>query len=336
MTAGARLPACCFILGLSQKTIKRWKINAQPDQRPLAQRPKSTNSLSQDEKDIILQTCNQPEYASMPPSQIVPKLADKGIYLASESTFYRILKEARQLTHRGKARAPKKKVKPTHTATSPNQVWVWDITYLHSKISGIYYKLYIISDLFSRKIIDYEVWPEENAEHSISLLKRAALKEKIALNNNPLILHGDNGSPLKAGTVLSTMQQLGITPSHSRPRVSNDNAHAEALFRTVKYHPSLPDAFSDLDQARSWSQQFVQWYNFEHQHSALRFVTPDQKHSEQDISILAKRDETYKQAMKNNPSRWIQKTSRNWTPVTQTSLNPINESDIEKSHKKSA
>jgi len=272
----------------------------------------------------------------MSPTQIVPKLADEGIYLASESSFYRVLKEAKQLTHRGKARAPKKKEKSTHIATGPNQVWVWDITYLPTKISGIYYKLYIITDLFSRKIINYEVWAEENADHSIDLLKRASLKEKIALNNNPLILHGDNGSPLKAASVLSTMYQLGLTPSHSRPRVSNDNAHAEALFRTVKYHPSIPEAFSDLNQARTWSQQFVTWYNFEHRHSALKFVTPDQKHRGQDISILSKRKEIYRKAKEKNPNRWIQNKTRNWSPVLQTSLNPIDERKIEKLHKKVA
>lgn len=302
----------------------------------MTQRPKPGNSLTAEEKAQIIEICNQPENASKPPAQIVPELASQGIYIASESSFHRVLKEHKQLTHRGKARAPKKKVKATHTAHNPNEVWVWDITFLAAILAGVYYKLYFIMDLNSRKIVGYEVWEEENAEHSKTLLKRTALSENIATQSTPLILHGDNGSPLKAGTVQATMLQLGITPSHSRPRVSNDNAHAEALFRTAKYHPTLPEAFKSLEEARTWSQQFVDWYNNLHQHSALKYVTPAQKHAGEDIEILATRDRVYQEARKKNPNRWIQNKTRDWTPTTETSLNPIDSRKIEKHQKKSA
>ncbi len=312
--------------------------NKRADQRGNAQRPKPRNSLTEEEKDQIIHYCNLPENASKPPAQIIPLLADQGIYIASESSFYRVLRERKQLNHRGRARAPKKqKIKATHTAKTPREVWVWDITYLHSAISGIYYKLYFIMDLYSRKIIAHEAWGEENAEHSKELLRRAALSESIAMSSSPLILHGDNGSPLKAGTVLATMQQLGITASHSRPRVSNDNPHAEALFRTAKYHPTLPsEGFTSLEKAREWALKFVEWYNNEHLHSALNFVTPEQKHTGEDIEILIHRKELYEEAKRKNPNRWIKGETRNWTPVTHTSLNPINEREIEKLHKKVA
>ena len=152
---------------------------------------------------------------------------------------------------------------------------MWDITYLKTSVAGIYLNmLYIIMDLHSRKIVAHETWEAENAEHSKALLRRACLSENIAASASPVILHGDNGSPLKAGTVIALMEFLGITPSHSRPRVSNDNAFAEAIMRTAKYNPTLPpQGFGCLYDARVWADQFVQYYNGEHRHSALRFVT---------------------------------------------------------------
>lgn len=338
--SGARFSKCCKVLNLSIRTIRRWRVdqqNSKQDGRKNARRLKPPNSLTKEQKDEIIHYCNLPENASKSPSQIVPELADQGIYIASESSFYRVLKEHKQLTHRGRARAPKKKIKATHTAKSTNEVWVWDVTFLLSNIAGIYYKLYFIMDLYSRKIIAFEVWNEENAEHSKALLHRASLSENIAISPTPLILHGDNGSPLKAGTVLATMQQLGITASHSRPRVSNDNAHAEALFRTTKYHPSLPPkGFESLEEAREWAQKFVDWYNTQHLHSSLKFITPEQKHKGEDVKILANRKAVYEDAKRKNPSRWIRGKTRNWTPVTHTNLNPIDERKVEKLHKKVA
>ncbi|MEI2419287.1 DDE-type integrase/transposase/recombinase, partial [Arthrospira platensis SPKY2] len=209
---------------------------------------------------------------------MVVELADKEQYIASESSFYRVLHAHHQQHHRGKARAPRKNAEKTsHTASAPNQVWCWDITWLPTHIAGIFFKLYIILDLFSRKIVAAEVWETECAEHSKAILHRAYLAEHIAIADSPLILHGDNGSPLKAGTVLALMHSLGIQPSTSRPRVSNDNAFAEALFRTTKYHPSMPpNGFLNLTDAREWTDAFVNWYNNTHKHSAIQFVTPVQ------------------------------------------------------------
>jgi len=339
MKAGARESKCAETFNISQRTLRRWRESSSQgtqDKRPIAIKPKPKNSLTDKEETEILRVCNLPENASKPPAQIVVSLADQGIYIASESTFYRVLKKHKQIKHRGKARAPKAREKPTHTASNPNEVWVWDITYLASNISGIYYKLYFIMDLFSRKIIGHEAWHEENAEHSKTLRHRVTLNENIIPGKSPVILHGDNGSPLKAGTVLSTMQQLGLTPSHSRPRVSNDNPHAEALFRTAKYHPTLPTGFNTLEEAREWTESFVEWYNNEHYHSALKFVTPSQKHAGKDLQILSEREKLYEEAKVKNPSRWIQNKVRDWKPTEQTSLNPIDARKVEKAQKKVA
>ena len=341
MQNGARPIKCAEVLGLSLRTLKRWRMDltqGRDDGRRSAVRPRPLNALSAAERTAILRQCNTPENASKPPAQIVVELADRGIYLASEATFYRILRQARQQHHRGRARTPRAPTpKATHTASAPNEVWCWDITWLATTVTGRFFKLYLILDLFSRKIVGHEVWEEENSEHSKELLRRTALAENLAAKTTPLVLHGDNGSPLKAGTVVALMHSLGITPSHSRPRVSNDNPFSEALFRTTKYHPSLPPTgFADIHQARVWVQHFVKWYNNENYHSALRFVTPAQKHNGQDHSILARRKSLYEAKKAEQPKRWIQNKTRNWDPVKTTTLNPIDTRKLERNLKKAA
>ena len=336
--AGIRLEDIAKSLAISARTLRRWRITPDADdQRVYAIRPEPANALTAQQRQAILNVCNQSEFASKTPAEIVPELADRGEYLGSERTYYRVLRAHRQLTRRGLARAPQSKRPPaTHRATAPCEVWVWDITWLMGPVRGIYYRFYIIMDLFSRKIVASEVWANENAENSEALIHRAALSEQLASGKKP-ILHGDNGAPLKAGTVLALMHTLGIKPSHSRPRVSNDNAHAEALFRTAKYHPSLdPNGFDSLKSARQWACEFVRWYNTEHKHSAIGFVTPEQKHNGEDEAILTQRREVYERARAEHPERWIKGQCRKWQAVTSTCLNPISPRNIEKELKKSA
>ena len=202
-------------------------------------------------------------------------------YIASESTFYKVLKEAKQLTHRGWEQRKHKRPISTHKATRANQVWMWDITYLNGPIKGMHYYLYMFSDLYSRKIVGWEVWESEDAKHASELVKRIYRDEKIYIRNmqkEPLVLHSDNGSPMKGTTMLETLYALGITPSKSRPRVSNDNPYAESLFKTLKYVPNFqPQGFATLTKARLWVKRFVEWYNNEHRHSGINYVTPSQR-----------------------------------------------------------
>lgn len=340
MKQGATQEKACRETGICSRTYRRWSDQGEEgaDRRPTAVRSKPANALTEAERAEIVRVANLPQNTSKAPAEIVVDLADEETYLASESSFYRVLDEHGQKVRRGRARAPKAKAAPvTHVAAAPRQVWVWDITWLPSTVAGIFFKLYIIMDLYSRKIIAWEVWEEENAAHSEHLLRRAALAENIAVNTLKVVLHGDNGSPLRAGTVLALMYALGITPSHSRPRVSNDNAHAEALFRTAKYHPTMvPGGFASLEDARQWAASFVRWYNHEHKHKALNFVTPHQKHTGEDVALLAKRKQLYQQHRDKNPRRWIKGNTRDWTPVQSTALNPPDNRTIEKNIKKSA
>jgi putative transposase len=324
--AGARLRAACEVAGIDVRTLQRWKAHhglVTGDARPGAIRPLPAHALSPQERAHVLRVANEPRFADMPPARIVPMLADEGVYIASESTFARVLREHGQMTRRGRARAPSNTRAPTtHIATAPRQVWCWDMTFLPATVTGRWFYLYLILDLYSRKIVGWEVHDSDAAEHAAHLVHRTAFAEGIAALEARPVLHGDNGATLKATTVLAMLHWLGIKPSYSRPRVSDDNAYAEALFRTAKYRPEFPAAgFEELNAARSWAAGFVHWYNFEHRHSGIRYVTPAQRHAGDDRTILAARHALYAQARASNPARWSGNT-RNWTPVGAVTLNP--------------
>ena len=334
-TAGARLKPACAIVGIDLRTLQRWQATAgivRGDGRPLAVRPTPGHALSEAERAQLLAVANEPRFASVPPARIVPMLADEGIYLASESTFGRVLKAHGQTTHRGRAKAPRAVRPPTtHIASEPRQVWCWDMTYLPAQVIGQWFYLYLILDLYSRKIVGWEVHDRDHADHAAHLVRRTALAEGIAAMATKPVLHGDNGSTLKATTVLAMLNWLGVKPSYSRPRVSDDNAYAEALFRTAKYRPEFPTkGFADLDQARTWAAGFVHWYNVDHRHSGIRYVSPAQRHAGEDKTVLAARHALYLEARERNPARWSGHT-RNWTPISTVTLNPERD-EIIKTH----
>jgi putative transposase len=330
---GASLILACEEAFISRRTYRRWlpvSGDMCADKRPLSKRPKPHNKLSDEEVAAVLTVCNQADYASLPPSQIVPRLADEGIYLASESTFYRVLKAHKQLHHRGRAKkAQKRKTPTTHIATAPRQLWSWDITYLASPVRGRFYYLYLFEDIFSRKIVGWEVYEQESGELASGLLQRTVLQEQCFKNALPVVLHSDNGAPMKSQTFKAKMEEMGIISSYSRPRVSNDNPFSEALFRTLKYCPMWPsNGFNSLHDARLWVTQFTHWYNNIHRHSAIGFVTPAQKHGGEDAAIMANRKTVYERAKQNNPARWARNT-RQWEPILTVTLNPEKKEIIE-------
>lgn len=282
---------------------------------------KPSHKLSEAEKQKIVDCCLSKEFGDLPPSQIVPILADRNEYIASESSFYRVLKERKLSEHRGRSKKRKKVALPTtHIAEKANELWSWDISYLPGKIKGHYYYLYLIEDIYSRKGVGYEVHECEQGQLAAELVQKTVIKERCF--KKPLVLHSDNGSPMKSQTLLEKLYELGITPSRSRPRVSNDNPFSESLFRTLKYCPQWPSGgFKSLDEARAWVNRFMDFYNNEHHHSAIRFVAPAQRHEGKDRAILKKRDEVYAKAKALNPRRWSG-TTRNWNPVGAVALNP--------------
>jgi putative transposase len=329
---GARLEACCKVVGIAIRTYQRW--TAAPDEavkedgRPQAQRLEPRNKLSAEERQAVLEICHRPEFVSLPPTQIVPKLADQQEYVASESTFYRILRAEGEQNHRGRAKAPRQQGPPrSHTATRPCQIWSWDITWLPGPVRGLFFYLYLIIDLYSRKIVGWEVYEREDSELAAEVVQRAVWAE--GCTGKLEVLHADNGSPQKGSALAGLLERLGVERSHSRPRVSNDNPYSEAIFRTCKYRPDYPyEGFQELGSSREWVQQFVKWYNEDHQHSSINYVTPVQRHEGKAHELLEKRKEVYEAARARHPERWAGRI-RNFEPVGPVLLNPLKEKHAE-------
>ena len=320
VAAGARQARACQVLGLSVRTVQRWRRDGLEDGRPRARRPCPANALSKAERERALALLCSAKWRDLSPKQVVPRLADEGLYIASEATLYRLLRAAKLLRHRAPSRPRKRRGPRRHRATRPNRVWTWDITYLPSSVRGLFYYLYLVVDLYSRKIVAWQVHMSEDAEYAAALITEACQHQGI--NAGEVVLHSDNGAPMKGATLLATLQGLGVTPSFSRPRVSNDNPYSESLFRTVKYRPWYPEhPFATLADARTWVESFVAWYNHEHRHSAIRFVTPHQRHTGAERKLLERRDQVYRTARSRHPERWSGPT-RNWTPVGAVWLNP--------------
>jgi putative transposase len=220
-SAGCRIQPACELLELDIRTLQRWLKENNLEDKRRGPTTAPANKLTNAERARILEIANSPEYCNQPPTQIVPNFADQGIYVASESSFYRILRQEKLLQHRSAMR-PKKHRKPNElSATQPNQLWSWDISYLMSNIRGKYFYLYLFLDVFSRKIVGFDVFDQESAEHASSVVTNAYIAER--LQEGDVTLHADNGGPMKGSTMLATLQKLGIMPSFSRPSVSNDN-----------------------------------------------------------------------------------------------------------------
>jgi putative transposase len=331
---GARLGSACALAGIDPRTVQRWSKNQGPargDRRPEAVRPAPSHALTEAERARIVAVANEPRFVETPPARIVPMLADEGVYIASESSFHRVLRAHGQMNRRGRARPPRRSRPPTtHVATRPGEVWCWDVTFLPARqVQGQWFYLYLILDLYSRKIVGFEVHETDSADHAAHLARRTALAEGIHAVPVKPVLHGDNGATLKATTVLAMLHWLGIEPSYSRPRVSDDNPYAEAVFRTAKYRPEFPvKGFASLDAARDWALRFVHWYNVEHRHSGIRYVTPAQRHTGEDRQLLQARHALYQAARERNPARWSGQT-RDWNPIGAVTLNPENDGAIQ-------
>ena len=318
LNAGARQSRACGELGLHPRTVQRWATGAD-DQRRVPKRVPH-NRIGNAQREGVISLVKTARFRDLPQKQIVPTLADEGRYMVSEATMYRILRSERLLTHRGSSRPRTYHRPPELVAGEPNTVWCWDITYLRAPVRGMFYYLYLLEDLYSRRIVGWQVLEHESADEAGRLVERTCLEHDV--DSSKLHLHSDNGGPMKGATMLATLQRLGVVASFSRPRVSDDNPFPEALFRTLKYRPGFSNRpFRDIDEARSWVTEFVRWYNTEHLHSGLNFVTPDDRYFGRDAGILAARHHVYTRAREKHPERWSGET-RNWSPVPAVTLNP--------------
>jgi putative transposase len=315
---GARYAAACGALGITARTLQRW-VHCPVDERHGPNRTPA-NKLSAAERSKLIEVATSPEFRDRSPKQIVPLLADRNIYLASESTFYRVLHDEDLQHSRSRARPASHRPRE-HVADGPWQVASWDITYLRSHARGRFFFLYLVEDVWSRKILGWDVHVVESEELAADLIERI----RLDASDHDLagwVLHSDNGGPMKGATMLATLQRLGIVPSFSRPRVSDDNPFAEALFRTLKYCPEYPTTgFASVELARAWVARFVSWYNHEHQHSGIGYVAPAERHAGTDVELLAARRAVYNRARRRHPARWAREP-RCWSRPLVVTLNP--------------
>jgi putative transposase len=320
VAAGARRKRACELLGLAVRTLERWADGGEDGRHGPKRVP--ANRLSEAERRRVVAIATSPEFRDLSPKQIVPRLADRGDYVASESTFYRVLHEADLQRHRGPSRPPTSRPRQ-HAATGPWQLASWDITYLCSGVRGQYFYLYLVEDIWSRKILGWAIHTTECGSHAAELVSTIADTARAqGIDLAGWVLHSDNGGPMKGSTMLATLQRLGVVPSFSRPRVSDDNPFSEALFKTLKYCPEYPRAgFATVDAARAWTARFVAWYNDAHLHSGIGHVTPASRHDGRDVAILAARRETYQRARDRRPDRWAGNT-RPWERPATVLLNP--------------
>lgn len=311
---------CAKVVGISLRTLERWmNEDGGVDQRH-GPRMVPGNKLSEREEQELLDVLTAPEYRDLSPRQVIPALAEQGKYIASEATAYRLLHKHGLQKHRENKR-PAKSRKPTElVATAPNQVFCWDITYLKSPTLGLFYYLYLVIDIFSRRIVAARVYEAENDENAAELFLEVQARE--GLNPGQVTLHSDNGGPMKGATLKATLERLGILTSFSRPRVSDDNPYVESLFGTMKSRVGYPrKPFASMDDAQAWVDAFVRWYNEEHRHSGLNWVTPMARHTGKEHVLLGRRAETYRKARQRHPERWS-RDIRDCSPAPAVTLNP--------------
>ena len=288
----------CEAMGVSRATFYRRGRGKGPE----GPRPRPRRALSEEERQAVLDVCHSEEFVNKAPRTIQAVLMDRGIYLCSSRTMYRILDAAQEVKERrNQARHPAY-AKPELCATAPNQVWSWDITDLKGPARGYRYKLYVTQDLFSRLVVGWTVQHQEDEILAREFHRRTFLQQGI--QPGELTLHADRGSVMKSKTLQELLIDLEVGRSHSRPHVSNDNPYSESQFRTLKYHPEFPERFGSIEDARSFCRGYFQWYNHEHRHSGIGMMTPASVHEGRAEAVHAARQEVLDRAFQAHPERF--------------------------------
>lgn len=332
-----RLPLrmACHHMGMHRSTVyARQQPKPQGDIARSRDRTQSLQprALSDQERASVLQVLHSEEFYDQPPMQVYMRLLERGQYLCSVSTMHRLLRAQGQSSERRAQRPAQHHAIPRLVAQAPNQVWCWDITKLPTTKRGEYLSLYVVIDLFSRYVLAWMLSRKENSALSQQLMREAIGRYPHAANS--LVIHQDRGSPMIAGGYLDVLSELGATASHSRPRVSNDNAFSESLFKTTKYQPDYPGRFDSYAHAEGWCGEYFDWYNYRHHHSGLSGFTPEQVFTERYREIAVVREEALSKAFTNRPERFVKGQSRVKLPPQTVAINPLYREDgtIETEH----
>jgi putative transposase len=291
--------ASCQALGVPRSTFYRAR-QPKRDPRP---RPTPERALKPEEKEQVLQVLNSVPFQDSAPREVYATLLDEGQYLCSWRTMYRILKEHQLVRERRDQLRHPTYTKPQLLATAPNELWSWDITKLRGPVKWTYYYLYTILDVFSRYVPGWLIADCESASLAKQLIEETCAKQGI--DSDQLTLHSDRGSAMTSKTVALLLATLGVTKTHSRPYVSNDNPYSESQFKTMKYRPDYPDRFGSIQDARSWARPFFQWYNHEHHHSGLGLLTPATVHYGQAQAVVDRRQQVLQAAYAAHPERFV-------------------------------
>lgn len=314
--------AACRSLGLNRSSVYNWHRMGPP--KP-AQRSRKTSSqpraLSQSERQVVIDTMNTDEFKDQPPAAVYHQLLQQGIYLASISTMHRLLHTQKLHGERRNQRAPQHHIVPRLLARAPNEVWTWDITKLPLVQRGVYLSLYVVMDLFSRYIVAWMLSRKENSGLAKQLMSEAVERYDIAPEQ--LTLHQDRGSPMTATSFLETLAERKVTASHSRPRVSNDNAFSESQFKTAKYQPDYPGRFRDIAHARAWCTDYFDWYNTQHHHSGLAGFTPEQVFTGSHIDVASNKQSALDAMYEQHPERFVTGRPEVAMPPAVVAINPV-------------
>ena len=292
--------AACANLGLSRATVYRRR---RPKVVAPSRRQSPHRRLNQTEREAILQVLHEPRFVDQTPQEIYATLLDEGIFLCSIRTMYRLLANNDEVKERRNITRHHNYTKPELLATEPNQVWSWDITKLLGPVKWTYFYLYVIMDIFSRRVVGWRIADCESAELFTALFEVTV--EKYNIPEGQLTLHSDRGAPMTAISTAQLLANLGVTRSLSRPYTSNDNPFSEAQFKTMKYQPEFPDRFGCIEDAEQFCREYFQWYNSEHHHSGLGLMTPNQVHYGQVNMVYAARQAVLNQAYHNHPERFV-------------------------------
>lgn len=318
VTSGARQSKACQLVGITARTLQNWHKDGVVDKRKGSEKH-VVRKLSQKERQKIIEICTSERFKDMNPYEIVAILAQESNYIASESTMYRVLRAHNMIHQRSNDKPRQKSRKPPQVvATGPNQVFTWDITWLHTVVQGIFLYAYVIIDIFDRSIVGWEIHDREDEQLARDLFHRLSKRLDISGAH----LHSDNGNPMKGLSLMALLYTLGVSNSFSRPRVSDDNPFIESFFKTLKYSLKYPGRFQNIAEAREWMAEFIDWYNTEHLHSSIGYVTPQQRRSGEDIKIFKTRNKTMDAARKQFPERWGNRPVRTWISKDTVILNP--------------
>jgi putative transposase len=308
--------AACAALGVPRASHYRGK--APP--RPPKPRPRPARALRDEERATVLAVLDSERFADKAPAQVYAQLLDENEYLCSIRTMYRILDDADQVKERRHQRRHPTYVKPQLVAHAPNQVWSWDITKVAGPVKGVYYCLYVVLDIFSRYVVAWTVTPSESAAVGQKLIDDACQRHDV--QPGQLTVHADRGSPMTAKSTAQLFIDLGITQSHSRPSVSDDNPFSEAGFKTFLYRPGMPDRFGSPEDCRTYFAGLFDWYNEQHYHSGIALLTPADVHRGTAPEIIARRQAVLDAAHQAHPERFVRGAPTHPTPPVAVWINP--------------